>query len=307
MNWVAEVRRYLAERQKAGYRDQRPAKLLAQLAALAEARGDTFMRVETIVACATQCRTSRMARIRMSVFRQFAAWLAVEDGRHEVPAKSLLGSQARLRPSPYLLDTGQIAAVLHAAKSIGRPGWINGLTYYTLFGLIASTGLRREEAADLRLEDITADGVVVRDSKFGKSRLVPVLPSVYRQLQSYLERRRRVAGDSEHVFVLSTGRRPAPSTLAGVFRRLLERAGIRKLSDSRGPSIHSLRHSFAVRSLEQCLDSDPKQVRRHAYALSVYLGHKNVFTTYWYLEATPTLLRRIAALSEQAFADGKAS
>ena len=77
--------------------------------------------------------------------------------------------------------------------------------------------------------------------------------------------------------------------------------------DHKGPSVHSLRHSFAVRSLEQCLATDPRQVRRHAYALSVYLGHKNVFTSYWYLEATPTLLRGIAALSEQAFADGRAS
>ena len=307
MNWGAAVRRYLTERRKAGYRYEHQEGPLNRLATLAEARGDVFLRVATIVECALQAGTSRRAGDWIAVFRRFAVWLAVEDARHEVPPKALMKRAANPRPSPYLLDVDQITAVLREAEAAGRAGTIDGATYYTLFGLIASTGLRKQEAAELRFRDLTPDGLVVRDSKFGKSRLVPLSPSVDRCLQSYLRRRRRVGGGSDHVFVLATGRRPAPTTLGHVFRKLLARAGIRALGDRKGPSIHSLRHSFAVRSLEQCLATEPRQVWRHAYALSVYLGHKDLYSTYWYLQATPTLLRGIAALGEQAYAKGKAS
>ena len=299
MSWCrAAVDRYVAERRVMGARYDPQSRFLAQLAESVEASGDAFLRVETLVACAQRTRSSGMAMHRLAVYRHFARWLAVEDGRHEVPPDALLRTRPPRRPSPHLLDLPQIAALLRAAESWGDPERIDGYTYATLFGLIAATGLRKEEAASLQFGDVTANGLIIRDAKFGKSRLVPLDPSVQARLRAYLRKRRRVGGGSSHFFVLATGRRPSTSILGATFRKLAERAGLRKPGDVPGPTIHSLRHSFAVRSLQQRVATDPEAVRRHAYYLSVYLGHGKVSSTYWYLEATAELLGRIAQASE---------
>ena len=302
MNWVEAADRYVRMRRKMGYKYVQEANRLRQFALHADDQGDAFMRAETVMAWASDVSSADSARCRFAVLRQFAQWLAVEDDRHEVPPKNALGSGSRPRPSPYLLDTDQIVAVLNAAKALGPSGTLAGEMYFTLFGLMASTGLRRAEAIGLRLGDVTPDGLLIRGAKFGKSRLVSLSTGVQWYLRDYLKKRRRVAGGSDHVFVLTTGRPPSKSTASQVFRKLLRDVGIRKSGDRRGPSLHSLRHSFAVRSLEQCVTTDLAAVRRHAYALSVYLGHKNVLNTYWYLEATPVLTRGIAAVAEEAYA-----
>ena len=307
MNWLEMADRYVKMRRKMGYRYVREAKWVRQFALHADAHGEAFMRAETAIAWACDGVSLLSARRRLAVLCEFAQWLAVEDDRHEVPPENALGSGSRPRPSPYLLSTDEIAVVLNAAKALGSPGSITGETYFAMFGLMAATGLRRGEARKLRLGDVTPDGLVIRGSKFGKSRLVPLSQSVQRYLRDYLKKRRRVAGGCDHLFVLTTGRRPSLLIMGQVFRKLLQGAGIRQLGVRRGPSLHSLRHSFAVRSLEQCVSTNPDAVRRHAYALSVYLGHKNVENTYWYLEATPTLLRGIAALAEDAYAGRSAS
>ena len=74
---------------------------------------------------------------------------------------------------------------------------------------------------------------------------------------------------------------------------------------SSGPRIHDLRHTFAVRSLEQC-QPDRRAVAQHMVALSTYLGHTNVTGTYWYLEATPIIMRGIATASEAKHQGGEA-
>ena len=307
MNWDAAVRRYVKMRQQAGYRFAEQGKWLLRFARFADARGDAFMRSETIMESVLDGCSMNFARRRYGAIRKFAQWLAVEDDRHEVPRRHALGRLRNRRPSPYLLTTDQVTAVLHAARDLGVPGSLTGEMYYTLFGLMASTGLRCSEAVGLQRGDVTPDGLVIRDSKFGKSRLVPLSPSVQRHLRAYRRKRLRVAGGSDDLFVLPTGKRPALGTVGPVFRRLLLAEGIRKPDARRGPSLHSLRHSFAVRSLEHCISTDPGEIRRHAYALSVYLGHKDVLSTYWYLEATPTLLRRIAAVAEETRAGEKGS
>ena len=304
MNWVKEAHRYVKVRRKMGYRFVQEGKWLLQFAAFAETRRDVFMRCDTIQKWVSKGNSTIVAKRRFTVLRDFARWLAVEDYRHEVPPRNALRHRGRRRPSPHLLSIDQISALLVAARGLTLPGKLTGEMYYTLFGLMASTGLRRAEAVGLRLGDFTADGLVIHASKFGKSRLIPISSGVRRRLQAYVVNRRRVAGGSDDLFVLATGKRPALVTVDKVFRKLLLDLGIRRVGDQRGPFLHSLRHSFAVRSLEQCLTTDPAKIRRHAYALSVYLGHKNVLDTYWYLEATPTLLRGIAAAAEEAYAKG---
>jgi integrase len=177
--------------------------------------------------------------------------------------------------------------------------------YATLFGLLASTGMRIAEALALRLEDVTIDGLVVRETKFQKSRLLPLHPTTRRALEGYLIVRSKLAPAVDALFV-STGEKPLPyNTVRGTFLHLLHLAGMRGANLGRDPRIHDLRHTFAVRSLEGCTH-ERDAVSHHILALSTYLGHAHVTDTYWYLQATPILMGQIAEASEALLNGGKA-
>ena len=156
------------------------------------------------------------------------------------------------------------------------------------------------EAVALHTGDLTADGLVIRETKFRKSRLVPIDPSTRKALAKYLALRRQIGGADPHLFVLSTGEPPDPSTVSRAFIRLARQLGLRGGQGTRGPRLHDLRHSFAVRSLEQC-PKDRNAIDRHMLALGTYLG---LADTYWYLEATPVLMKQIAHETEVFWAGG---
>jgi integrase len=123
--------------------------------------------------------------------------------------------------------------------------------YATLLGLIAATGIRIAEALALQLDDVTTDGLVIRESKFRKSRLLPLHATTRRALDRYLIVRRE-AGADRALFISGTGKSPHYNSVRGVFLHLLDRTKLRKANAGRDPRIHDLRHTFAVRSLEQC-------------------------------------------------------
>jgi integrase len=130
--------------------------------------------------------------------------------------------------------------------------------YATLLGLIAATGLRVSEALHLRLADVLPDGILhIRHAKFGKSRYVPLHPTVVDGLHRYLEARRRVAGVDDHVFVSASHRRISASMVNYTFRRVLALADIASPA-GRLPRIHDLRHTFATRSLERAVPPGAK-------------------------------------------------
>ena len=218
----------------------------------------------------------------------------------------MLGPTTLRRPAPYLLTDAEIDTLMEAALSLPPKGSITPHTWHCIIGLMATTGLRRCEACALRLTDITADGLVVRETKFQKSRLVPLHGSTVDALDRYLTIRRRCGAASEHLFVLSTGRAINPDIATGMFVKLARQVGLRGGPGKPGPRLHDLRHRFAVRSLEHTVATDRDSANRHMLALATYLGHNSVSSTYWYLEATPVLLRDIARKAEQAHA-GRAS
>ncbi len=167
----------------------------------------------------------------------------------------------------------------------------------TLLGLIAATGLRISEALALRLDDITTAGLVIRQTKFRKSRLVPVHGTTRCALGAYLIAREKRAGDDDAVFLSEWETGLRHPTVITTFLALVRGSGIHPGAGKRGPRIHDLRHTFAVRSLEECT-GDREAVARHMLALSTYLGHAHLVDTYWYLQATPRLLADVAAQSE---------
>lgn len=187
--------------------------------------------------------------------------------------------------------------LLDAAATLGPRGSLRPHAYVTLLGLIASTGLRISEALALRLDDITGVGLVILETKFRKSRLVPLHPTTRAALDVYLRKRAKYAVDDDAVFLSEWRTQMKYPTVLTTFLTLVRQIGIHRGPGKPGPRIHDLRHAFAVRSLEQCAGSR-EDVARHALALSTYLGHAHVADTYWYLQATPKLLADIAKRAE---------
>ena len=193
---------------------------------------------------------------------------------------------------PYILSEDDIERLVQAASQSGYRT-LRRSTYSTLFALLACTGLRVSEAIRLRYEDITPDGLVIRNSKFRKSRFVPLHETARVGLEQYLERRRPYAPFDDHVFV---SLRRKPLRLVDVdyaFRTAARKIGLPCHPQRPRPTPHSLRHTFAVRALETCPDGRDR-ITKHMLALSTYLGHGKVSDTYWYLQATPQLMRNIA-------------
>jgi integrase len=171
------------------------------------------------------------------------------------------------------------------------------VTFKATLSLIASTGLRVSEALKLQLSDITENGLLIRSTKFQKSRLVPLHATASNGLQQYLNIRDRMKTTANAVFVSKRGTAIPYPTMNQTFLHLARSAGLRPGPGLGGCRIQDLRHTFAVRSLEQCV-GDRKSVARHMTALSTYLGHAHVSDTYWYLQATPKLLFDVAEAAE---------
>lgn len=287
---------YLAIRRSAGFELRISEALLRGFAKFAAARGETHVRARTAIAWASEAPSPHQRCRRLDAVRIFARHARVEDRRHELPPQDVF---PRCRPPflPFIFTQDQIRAVLVAAADLRPAGSLRPWTYCTLMSLLSVTGMRISEALALRYDDITADGLVIRNTKFRKSRLVPLHPSSESGLQAYLERRRKLGGPCDRVFVTLRGRPLAYGTVITVFLALVRGCGLHPGPGQRGPRILDLRHSFAVRALEAC-PHDRHRVDAHTLALSTYMGHAKLVSTYWYLHATPVLLADIADACE---------
>lgn len=281
---IAAVEAYLTLRRAAGYSMRDADRILRSYGRFAHERRDRFVKVATIHAWAKQARSPERREALVRKVALLARHLHAEDPRHEVPAYRVFAADPFQRPEPFIFTREQIVALMATARR--HPS--NGDAYATLIGLLASTGMRVSEALSLRLDDLTHDGLVVRETKCHKSRLVPLHRTVERALMAFLERRVRARCD--RVFVGVNGGPLSYDRFKGWYRRFLAAIGLDYKQTPR-PRLHCLRHSFAVRALE---DSDSTRVAEHELALSTYLGHSTVASTYWYLEATPPLLTSIA-------------
>lgn len=296
------VDRYVALRQALGYRLRKPARHLHAFARFADAKGDTHIRTSTAVAWATDAPSPSARHIRLRDVVHLARFLHAEDAAHEVPPATLFPAP-KMRPLPYIYPPGEVAQIVAAAGRLRRTYPLRREVYATLFGLIAATGLRVSEALELRFDDLQPNGVLlIRRTKFGKSRLVPLHPTVADALDRYLDRRRKLAVTDDHVFLSASDRRIGASMVNYTFRRVVRLAGV-AAGRTRPCRIHDLRHTFATRSLQQC-STRRESVSRHCVSLATYLGHTDIVHTYWYLEATPELMTDIATAAEVLMVGG---
>jgi integrase/recombinase XerD len=244
-----DVERYIGLRRTLGYKLRNPERDLRAFVGYATSRGEAHIRTATVltwVAAAGQTQEARAERFRS--LGLFARFLHAEDPRHEILGRNPFAVR-KTRPVPYIYTSDEIARILDAAGKLRhqRPNPLRRELYITIFGLIAATGLRISEAIALHVDDVWPDGVLyIRETKFCKSRLVPLHPTVVDALGRYLEKRQRIAADCDYLFPSVRHRALCPTTVNDTFRSLLRRANIAP-GRKRQPRIHDLRHNSGRR------------------------------------------------------------
>lgn len=292
------VQSYLQVRRACGFELKTQGKLLRSFATYSDAMGKSHVCADTAIEWAGLARLVERRARRLGEVIRFARYARAEDPRHEVPPP-VFGSGRQIRPVPYILSPDEVRCLIRAASQSGRET-LRRYTYSTLFALLACTGIRVSEAIGLRYEDITSDGLLIRCSKFRKSRIVPLHESARAGLERYLERRVPYAPFDDHVFISTAGKPLIINDVEIAFRAAATKIGLRCSPGMSRPTPHSLRHTFAVRALEACPD-ERDHITKHMLALSTYLGHAKVANTYWYLQATPELMSGIAERCERFF------
>jgi integrase len=245
---------------------------------------------------------------RLGMVRLFAKWLQGHDPRTEVPPAGLIPGKLR-RGRPYIYSDSEIAAIVTRAEGLRSRYDLRGWTCSTLFGLIAVTGLRINEALRLDDDDVDLDAgvITVKRSKNGRARFVPIAASTVGKLRIYRAERARLLGTTGNAFFRNDGgRRLSDGSARYNFAIVSQGIGLRAVQrfykHGRGPRIHDLRHTFAVRAIidwyRKGLDPDRQMIK-----LSSYLGHITPDDTYWYIEAVPELMRLAAERAERVLAE----
>jgi integrase len=287
-----EVTDYLAVRRSLGYRMARPEKLLPQFTSYLEQAGAATVTTERALAWAVLPGGSQSWHAyRLAVARGFAAWLRTTDPAAEIPPAGLIPARV-LRATPYLYADSEVTALMAAAGSLRYP--LRTVTYRTLIGLLAVTGMRVGEAISLDRGDTDLDNCIltIRNGKNGKSRLVPLHDTAVGPLREYLRVRDRLCPDparSQAFLISPPGSRLLYYNVHATWKKLAASAGLRPRSGNCRPRIHDLRHAFAVRTMLDAYESGADGQATLA-VLSTYLGHADPKATYWYLTASPELM-----------------
>lgn len=296
----ADVTDYLATRRAMGFKVEGLGKLLFSFVGFCEARGATRVRNDLALEWATAkikvAVSDALVARRLDAVRIFARYQHALDPATEIPAETI-GSR-RYRPkAPNVFSPNEILALIAAADALSPP--FKALTWRTLVGLLAATGMRPGEACHLTLSDVDlTNGVIeVLQTKFGKSRLVFIHPTTATMLDRYLQARQDWVGTAARacpaVFVNSRRGPLNPDALGVTFKRIVAAAGLATEPGRRPVRLHDLRHTFAVSTMiDWYRDGGDVQVRLPL--LSTWLGHVDPASTYWYLHAVPELLSHAA-------------
>jgi len=282
---------YLRVRRSLGYKLEHTESLLFGFVDYLDAVGAPAATVEHAVgfAMTPPGASPRWQALRLSAVRCFARWAQLQDPSIQVPSPRLLPARVT-RAAPYIYSDDEIAALLHATSQL-QPQ-IRAVTFHTMIALMAATGIRTGEALGLDVADFDEQASTLTvTGKYGKTRRLPLHPSVRDALIDHLLQRQRLmpAASSPALLVTSRGTRLKPQLVHPVFRALTDQAGITDVSSACRPRLHDLRHRFAVLTMLHAYRSgqDPAAVLP---VLATWLGHADPGDTYWYLTGTAELL-----------------
>lgn len=288
---------YLAERRRLGFALDRAGTLTLAFARFADASGHEGALTAAIVLRWAKEEAQHADPFtwagRVNVLRPFARILAERDPDTAFPEDAPFG-QSHRRLAPHIYAPAEIEALLAAASRLTPQGGLTPATFTTLFGLLAATGLRISEALRLSCGDLDdrQEHLTVRHSKFQRTRLVPLHPTVGAALRAYLSVRAKYgAMDNGAPLFLSeeSGRGLQYQRVRSVFLTLAADLGIVARGGHRSIRIHDLRHSFICRRL-MLWQASGADIGNAMMALATYVGHINIGDTYWYLEAVPELM-----------------
>jgi integrase/recombinase XerD len=299
---IKAVETYLAMRRAVGFELLNADYLLRSFAHFAAGRGETHVRAATAIDWASQSATVPQRDERLKTICRFVRYIRAEDTQHELPPSDHF-SYRKTRRMPHIYSNAEILLLMDAALQLKPADSLRPHAYETLIGLLAATGLRVSEALALEYSDIRSEGLLIRNAKFRKTRLVPLHDTTAAAVERYLTRRRKMHSTGERLFIRDDGRPLPYPEVHATFLKLLKMSNL-LLSTGRRPRLHEMRHTFAVRALETS-PAGRQRIGQHMLALATYLGHANIYDTYWYLETTPELLRDIASAGEAFFCGGR--
>lgn len=289
---LASVRRYLVFRRKLGY-GMRGAELLLDFGRFADrvAPGrplSTALAAQWASAVPTARRATHAGRLGM--VRGFARYCATLDPRTQIPEAYLFGPIVQ-RVRPHLFTATQVSRILRRTRDLEtRHSPLHPMTYETLIGLLACTGMRPGEALRLRLCDFDTDQgrLHIRPCKFSPERVIPLHPTTVRALQRYREARQALFPMGEAFFVGTTGRPLTARRTEKVFRRLTRDL----VANGHRNTLRLLdfRHTFASQRIAQW-SRQAQPIAHHLLLLARYLGHRTFNATWWYVTSEPSALR----------------
>jgi integrase/recombinase XerD len=300
MNTIQQdIHEYLSMRRNLGFKLRDAGIALLNFSSFMEKHYASYITQELALIWAQQPTNAQPAHWaqRLGFVRGFARYRSASDPRTQIPSPGLLPFKPK-RARPYLYSDEEIKNLLHAAHSLSyryKKCALLSWVYYCLFGLLSVTGLRLSEVRNLKLQDVDIKlGVLtIRNTKFGKTRLIPLHASTCEVIADYIIKRQQHWGErsvSSYLFVSSRGSRLDNSLIHRTFYTLSRQIGLRGESDSHEPRLHDFRHRFATNTLLNWYRSD-KDPARLLPILSAYLGHVHVADTQWYLESAPELMR----------------
>ena len=292
------VKKYLQERRALGFKMDVAERLLFLFADYLQEHKITIITQKLAIrwACLPdKCRPKYRSQ-RLSTVRLFARYYSTIDPRTEIPAQGLLPFKS-IRTIPYIYTEDQLLSLIKADMTLYSQTGLRASTFVTLFSLLTVTGMRIGELVGLDREDVDLEeGVLlVKKAKLDRRRLIPVRPSTVKALQRYVRHRDKACPKTKTTsfFVSEAGTRLRAGTIRWNFNKLSCQIGLRHPSDSSGPRIHDMRHTFAVHMMQNWYRQG-KSVEKLLPQLAMYLGHRNLNCTYWYMTATPELLKLAA-------------
>ena len=303
---------YLSIRRSLGYNLSTAERILRRFLEFAEANDVDHITVNLFLQWKEQfgVANNNTWYQRLVIIRIFAKWLAGIDSRNEIlPGDLIVGKKSR--PHPYIFTDEEIISILEESKKLPSDYGLRACTCFTIFGLLAVTGLRINEALGLNNEDVDLKEAVltIKCGKNRKSRFVPISNSTVNQLLEYQNKRSRFFGNKTPAFFLfEDGQCPTDCAIRYNFARVCQNIGLREkqhfFKHGRGPRIHDFHHTFVVRTImdwyRKELDPD-LEINK----LSTLLGHSKSEHTYWYIEAVPELLHLASERAMRSLEKGK--
>lgn len=293
LTMLAQVEEYLAARRAMGFELRGEGYQLRAFARfVGEQREANMVTMDLLLRWVQGAATPGpvTAARRVEVLRPFLKYYRQFDPTCPVIPLNHCGPGHRRLP-PHIYSEAEVAALLAAARGLRPDGW-RPLTYVALFGLLAATGLRLSEALNLKRTDLNLGdlSLKIRQSKFKKSRLVPVHFSTAKALAEYQDATRKLPREPgvESVFLTAEGQQLPQRSVHNTFERIRLSLGWEARGGHPHPRIHDLRHTFICQVLLR--GQQDNRIDHVTDAISTYVGHAKVSDTYWYISATPALM-----------------